>query len=90
MNREWLLHALKVRTNHVHTVVSIGAVKPDRALNAFKAYATRRMRKDGNWSESHSPWADKGSERYLWNERSLAFAIDYVINWQGEDLPEFD
>jgi hypothetical protein len=74
----------------VHTVVSIGAVKPERALNAFKAYATRRMRKDGNWAQPHSPWADKGSERYLWNERSLALAIDYVINGQGEDLPEFD
>src|SRR5439155_17763281 len=36
VNREWLLHALNVRTNHVHTVVSIGAVKPGRPLNAFK------------------------------------------------------
>jgi REP element-mobilizing transposase RayT len=90
VNREWLLHALKVRTNHVHTVVSIGAVKPERALNALKAYATRRMRTDGNWAESHSPWADKGSERYLWTERSLALAIDYVINGQGEDLPDLD
>jgi REP element-mobilizing transposase RayT len=90
VNREWLLHALKARTNHVHAVVSIGVAKPERALNAFKAYATRRIRKDRNWAHRHSPWADKGSERYLWNERSLALAIDYVINGQGEDLPEFD
>ncbi|MDX6384682.1 MAG: hypothetical protein QOK48_2255 [Blastocatellia bacterium] len=90
VNREWLLHALKIRTNHVHTVVSIGALKPARALNAFKAYATRRLREEGNWEESHSPWADKGSERYLWNERSLALAIDYVLNGQGEDLPDLD
>jgi hypothetical protein len=37
----------------------------------------------GDWSKPHSPWADKGSQRYLWNERSLALAIDYVLNGQG-------
>src|SRR5713226_5488353 len=51
--RRWFLHALNVRTNHVHVVVSIGPAKPERALNAFKAYATRRMRRDGNWQEPH-------------------------------------
>jgi REP element-mobilizing transposase RayT len=90
VHRHWLLHALNARTNHVHVVVSIGTVKPERALNAFKAYATRRMRHDGNWQEQHSPWAAKGSTRHLWNERSLALAIDYVINGQGGDLPELD
>jgi hypothetical protein len=70
--------------------VSIGVVKPERALNAFKSYATRRMRRDGNWQEPHSPWADKGSKRYLWNERSLALAIDYVVNGQGGDLPDLE
>jgi REP element-mobilizing transposase RayT len=89
-HRCWTLHALNVRSNHTHAVVSIGPLKPERALNAFKAYATRKMRKDGNWTEPHSPWADKGSQRYLWNERSLALAIDYVINGQGGDLPDLD
>jgi len=74
----------------VHIVVSIGADKPERALNAFKAYWTRRMRSDGSWQESDSPWADKGSQKHLWNERSLALAIDYVINGQGGDLPALD
>jgi len=90
VNREWLLHALNVRTNHVHTVVSIGSIKPDRVLNAFKAYATRRMRLDGNWTEPRSPWADKGSQRYLWTEQSLALAIDYVVNGQGGELPDLE
>ena len=47
--RKWYLHATNVRTNHVHTVVSIGKIKPERALNAFKANATRQMRQDGCW-----------------------------------------
>ena len=89
-HRKWHLHALNVRTNHVHMVVSLGTAKPERALNAFKAYATRRMRRDGNWQETHSPWADRGSKRHLWNEKSLALAIDYVLNGQGGPLPDFD
>jgi REP element-mobilizing transposase RayT len=88
--RKWLLRAISVRTNHVHVVASIGVAKPERALNAFKANATRQMRQDGCWSQSHSPWADKGSKKHLWNERSVERAIDYVINGQGDELPDFD
>jgi len=88
--RSWLLHALNVRTNHVHAVVSIGPKKSDTALNAFKANATRQMRQDGNWKHENSSWVDKGSKRNLWNERSVAQAIDYVVNGQGDSLPDFD
>jgi len=88
--RSWHLYAINVRTNHVHSVVSIGEKKPEIALNAFKANATRRMRENGCWQDTVSPWADKGSKRYLWNEESIARAVDYVINGQGDDLPDFD
>src|SRR6185436_5424992 len=40
--RKWYLHAVNVRTNHVHSVVSIGSLKPERAMTAFKANATRQ------------------------------------------------
>lgn len=63
--RKWLLRAINVRTNHVHMVVSIGTVKPERALNDFKAYATRTMRQNDCWHFEHSPWAEKGSKRRL-------------------------
>ena len=88
--RKWLLQAINVRTNHAHLVVSIGAKKPELALNAFKANATRRMKKAGCWKRDDSPWADKGSIRYLWNEKSVARAIDYVLYGQGDDLPNLD
>jgi REP element-mobilizing transposase RayT len=88
--RSWVLHALSVRTNHVHVVVSMGDKKPEFALNAFKANATRQMRKDGTWCRQESPWVDKGSKRYLWTERSFQRAIDYVMNGQGGELPDFD
>ena len=71
-------------------VVSIGTIDPERALNAFKANATRQMKEDGCWREDRSPWLIKGSKRSLWNERSIARAIDYVLNGQGHELPDFD
>jgi REP element-mobilizing transposase RayT len=88
--RRWQLHAISVRTNHAHTVVTIGYQKPELVLGAFKANPTRQMKQDGCWHGDHSPWVDKGSCRYLWNERSVERAIDYVINGQGDELPEFD
>ena len=88
--RQWTLEAINVRTNHVHTVVKIGTKSPDSALNGFKANATRQMREDGCWKSPNTPWADKGSKRHLWNERSVGLAIFYVMNEQGEELPDFD
>jgi REP element-mobilizing transposase RayT len=88
--RGWHLYAFIVRTNHVHSVVAAGQKKPEIVLNAFKANATRRMREQGCWQSTTSPWADKGSKRNLWNEESIARAVDYVINGQGDDLPDFD
>ena len=88
--RNWNLRALNIRTNHVHAVVSIGPKKPETALNSFKANATREMRQTGCWKYAHSPWSKRGSKRYLWNEKSIALAIEYVINAQGDDLPDFD
>jgi len=87
--RKWDLHAFNVRTNHVHTVVTSNR-KPGLVLNAFKANATRQLREDQLWAHEFSPWADKGSKIRLWNERSVANAIDYVLFGQGNDLPKFD
>lgn len=88
--RQWILEAINVRTNHVHSVVKIGEKKPEIALNAFKANATRQMREDKCWEKTTSPWADKGSKRHLWNEQSVGLAIDYVVNGQGDELPNFE
>jgi REP element-mobilizing transposase RayT len=88
--RSWFLQAINVRTNHIHTVVSASHKKPGHVLGAFKANATRQLRQDGLWHCPFSPWADEGSKRRLWNEQSVARAIDYVVNGQGDDLPDFD
>ncbi|HVF30380.1 MAG TPA: transposase [Pyrinomonadaceae bacterium] len=88
--RGWDLGAFNIRTNHVHVVVDAKAKDPDLVLIALKANSTRCMRENGCWAHEHSPWADKGSKRRLWNERHVQAAIDYVFFGQGNDLPNFD
>jgi len=69
--RGWDLRAINVRTNHAHTVVSIGTKKPEIALNAFKANATRKMRERGCWTSESSPWSEKAvKDTYGMNKAS--------------------
>jgi len=84
-HRHYLLRAINVRTNHVHTVVT-AMVKPEPILDAFKAYATRWLRSEGHLSPSVKPSVRHGSTIYLWKERDVAKAIEYVMLGQGDDL----
>jgi hypothetical protein len=68
----------------------IGSLKPERALTALKANSTKQMRQDGCWLQDLTPWAEKGSKRHLWTERSVAQAIEYVLYGQGNELPDFE
>ncbi len=54
LKRDWGLSAVNVRTNHAHSVISIGAYDPDRALGALKANATRQMREAGCWTSDRT------------------------------------
>jgi len=87
--RKWMLRALNVRTNHVHTVVSAD-MRPELVLNALKANATRQLRQSSQWQQPGSPWSDGGSRRYVWTEAGVERAIDYVVNGQDGPIPELD
>jgi REP element-mobilizing transposase RayT len=88
-HRQYFLRAINVRTNHVHAVVS-AAGKPEPVMDAFKAYATRSLRTAGPLSARIKPWVRHGSTRYLWKERHIEKAIDYVLYGQGDEPPTFD
>ena len=88
-HRGYKLLAINVRTNHVHTVVS-AQVEPEPILQAFQAYATRKLREAGLLPRKVKPWSRHGSTPYLWKERHVERAIDYVLNGQGDELPRFD
>jgi REP element-mobilizing transposase RayT len=83
-HRAYVLHALNVRTNHVHSVVS-ASCKPEHVMDSFKAYATRKLREASLLGQAVKPWARHGSTPYLWTEEEVQRAIDYVTNGQGDE-----
>ncbi|MCH7988051.1 MAG: transposase [Planctomycetes bacterium] len=40
--RKWALHALNVRTNHVHLVITAPVI-PEKVMSQFKAWCSRRL-----------------------------------------------
>jgi len=88
-HRPYVLRAISVRTNHVHTVVS-AMHYPEPILEAFKAYATRALRSAKLMPLKVKPWVRHGSTVYLWKEKDVAKAIEYVLLGQGDDLFRLD
>ncbi|MEO7327841.1 MAG: transposase [Minicystis sp.] len=85
-HRAWRLHALHVRTNHVHLVVSAG-LPPEQVMSQLKAWATRRMVEAKVLAQGIRPWSRHGSTRYLWTSASIHVACHYVLEAQGPPLP---
>jgi REP element-mobilizing transposase RayT len=86
-HRGWALHALAVRTEHVHLVVGPTAgLTPERMLNVLKSWATRRMIETGALPPGARAWSRHGSTRHLWTPEAIAAASRYVIDGQGAPL----
>lgn len=84
--RKWKIHALNVRTNHIHLVVS-GTNAPSRALTEFKSYCTRDLRAEELVAIDRKVWARGGSTRWLWTPYHMERACWYTLHAQGPDLP---
>ncbi|MGE3855057.1 MAG: transposase [Planctomycetota bacterium] len=78
------LRALNVRTNHVHIVLGAGGIdKPEKAMNTFKSWATRRLREAHLLDEEREHvWTRHGSTRWLFHPEDAEGAADYVLNQQ--------
>ncbi len=85
-HRGWQLHAIAVRTNHVHAVVT-APPKPERVMNDFKAWTTRRLVEATLFAQGARVWSRHGSTPYLWTEEAVQRACAYVIEGQGAVLP---
>ena len=83
--REWHIHALNVRTNHVHIVVS-AEVKPEQVMGSLKAWCTKRLREAGLVASDAQVWSRHGSTPHLWREEQVVAACEYVVDGQGADL----
>lgn len=78
-HRGWMIHALAVRSNHVHCVVSADAT-PKRVMQDLKAWSTRSLRQSNPGFDERPIWTRHGSTRYLFDEPALLGAIEYVVS----------
>jgi len=83
--RGWPLHALRIRTEHVHAVLSC-SISPDDAMNQLKSWCTRKLREAGLISADLKPWSRHGSTVCLYRQSQFDAACRYVRDEQGEDL----
>jgi hypothetical protein len=83
--RGWCLHAVHVRTNHVHVVLSADR-DPGRILSDFKARASRDLTRAGFDTADRRRWTRHGSTRHLYREQNVIDAIHYVLYEQGEPM----
>jgi REP element-mobilizing transposase RayT len=87
--RNWLLHAVNCRSNHVHVVVTA----PERSIEVpreqFKAWCTRKLMNaerlqsaDGQPALRRKWWTERGWDKYVDDEESLVEVISYVRDGQ--------
>ena len=88
LHRRWGLLAAHVRTTHVHAIVEAG-VEPERVMNAFKSYASRKLNGLQRDAPNRKRWARHGSTRWLWKDEDVKRAIQYVVEQQGEPMAVF-
>ncbi|MHB8903277.1 MAG: transposase [Thermoguttaceae bacterium] len=81
-HRGWLLHAVNCRSNHMHLVISAPDTRPRKVRIDIKAWCTRRLKEQSNPAREEW-WAERGSQRYIFDEDSLATVMQYVTEAQA-------
>jgi len=76
----WHLHALNVRSNHVHVVLTAPDRAPERVMASLKAWASRHLNQAAGPDRPGRWWTRHGSTRYIKTEASLRAAVEYVEN----------
>jgi REP element-mobilizing transposase RayT len=86
--RGWTLHAINCRSNHCHVVVTAVDYDGEQVRDQLKSWGTRRLKAHQRTleAEGRKPsgevrehwWTGKGSVRKLFDDESLAAAIQYT------------
>ena len=86
--RKWELHALNVRTNHVHLVITAPVV-PEKVMSQLKAWCSRRLNENLQPTRigikdncSQKWWTNHGSTKWINDESYMRNAIRYVLEGQ--------
>lgn len=78
--RGWCLHAVNVRTNHVHVVVQAAGYEPETVCEQFKSWSTRRLKELEPGRTRF--WTEGGSCRWINVDEDLEAVVVYVIEAQ--------
>ena len=93
--RQWTVHEINVRTNHVHIVVTANEA-PKTVIEKLKTRATMAIRHQSNVQSRHQSrdrkvapplWTRGGSGRYLWNTDAVQAACQYVRDQDNKSEP---
>jgi REP element-mobilizing transposase RayT len=87
--KRWTLHALHVRSNHVHAVVSANR-DPGRLMSDLKARASRDLNRAGFDSLDRIRWTRHGSTLHLFDWATVEAKARYTIEEQGVMMEFFD
>jgi REP element-mobilizing transposase RayT len=91
--RDWHLHAVNARTQHIHVVVTAPGRNPDDVMDQIKAWCTRRLkelerrRQPAGEKIRQNWWTQRGSKLWLNTTASLEEKTHYVLEEQGEPTP---
>ena len=86
--RNWALHAVNARTNHVHVVATTAGYDPKTARDQFKAWCTRNLKPTNPGRERF--WTEGGSCRPINDEDGLEKAIVYTLDAQDRKDRDID
>jgi REP element-mobilizing transposase RayT len=78
--RNWHLHAINARSNHIHVVVTAAGYKPETVRDQFKAWCTRRLKEAGITRTRF--WTEGGSCCWINHEQELEAVMNYVTDGQ--------
>jgi len=77
--RGWMLHAINVRTNHIHLVVTANR-DPETVMEQLKAWCSRRLSE--YLGRKQKWWTEHGSTKWINDDEYLNNAIHYVNDLQ--------
>ncbi len=81
--RKWICHAVHCRTNHMHVVVGSFETSPKKVRADLKAWCTRRLKDDALPAKSADWWAERGSIRWVFDDKGLDKVVSYTL--EGQD-----
>ena len=86
--RDWELHAVNCRSNHVHVVVTAN-VSAKKVREELKARCTRKLKEaSGERITRKHWWTEGGSRRKIGDQESLEAVIHYVLYAQDDPSPK--